>query len=113
MIDLSLYRCRIGIFCGGKGWDSGQGGELKDQCQDFSVFNPTNILYSTKFYRFEQASMSFEEAIIHKTSYFTSNKIFMLLYLYIMLIFSTIILSFTCSPKFNISYTVHPGVVYL
>ena len=119
MIDLSLYRCRIGLYGGGVG--KGNGGNFKDrggfnsrpQGQDYSVFIPTGCPTSTKFYLFEQSNNKFEENIVHSSNYFMYNKLFMLLYFYLILIFTIITFSFVCSTNFKISLNICPGVVYL
>ena len=113
MIDISVYRFRIGIFAGGKGVV--KGGNLRNENFDFSVFSPTNRPHSTKFYLYNQSSMDIEENVVHKNSYFIHSNLFMLLYLYIILIFTMITSYFVCSPDFNISisYNICPGVLYL
>ena len=119
MIDISLYRRRIGLFCGGGG--DRLGSKLKDQSnnqyEDYksSVFSPTNMPHSTKFNLYNQSSMELEENVVHKNSYFIHSNLFMLLYLYTILIFTMITSYFVCSPDFNIaiSYNICPGVVYL
>ena len=111
MIDISIYRCRIGTFSGGKGL--GKGGNLRNGSYDFSVFSPTNSPKSTKFYMFEHSTKQFEENVVHNGIYFTYTKLFMLFYFYIMLIFTMITLSFVCSPNFKVNHNIYPGVVYL
>ena len=115
MIDLSVYRYRIGIFGGGKG--GRLGGKLKDQDKNQghkpSVFSPTNRPQSTKFNLFNLSSMELEENIVHSNSYFMHTNLCMLLYLSIILIFMLITSSFVCSPNFKISQNIFPGVVYL
>ena len=115
MIDLALYRCRIGLFCGcgvgrlgGKSKDRG-----KDQYHKPYVFSPTNRPQSTKFNLFNKSTMEPEENIVHNTTYFMHTKFYMLLYLYMILIFTLITLSIVCLPDFMISLNIYPGVVYL
>ena len=111
MIDLALYRCRIGLFCAGAGGRVGD--KIKDQGKHKyhkpSVFSPTNRPQSTKFNTYSHSSMELEENIVHSNSYFMHNN----LYLCIILIFMLITSSFVCSPTFKISHNICPGVVYL
>ena len=111
MIDLALYRCRVGIF-GGGGF-RGKGSSAKNQGQRFSVFSPTGCPRPTKFYRFDQSNNTVEENLIHSGKYFTYTKFNMLLYFYIILLFTIISLSIVNSPNFNISPNICPDVMYL
>ena len=115
MIDLAVYRYRIGIFGGGQG--GRLGGKVKDrgkhQNHKPSVFSPTNRPQSTKFNIYNKSSMELEENIVHSNSYFMHNSLYMLLYLCIILVFMLITSSFICSPNFKISHNICPGVVYL
>ena len=83
MIDLAVYRYRIGVFDGGQG--GSLGGKVKDQREHQghkpSVFSPTNRPQSTKFNMYNYSSMEFEENIVHSNSYFMHNNLCMLLYL--------------------------------
>ena len=110
MIDISIYRCRIGIYAGGRGLE--KGGNSRNENYDFSVFSP-NCPRSTKFYLFEQSTKQFEENVVHGGKYFTNTKLFMLFYFYIMLLFTMITQSIVCSPNFKINYNIYSGVVYL
>ena len=85
----------------------------KNKNQDNSVFSPTNCPLPTKFYLFDQCSKKIEENIVHGNSDYIITNFLMLLYFYIILIFTMISLSFVCSPGFNISLNLHPGVMYL
>ena len=111
MIDLAVYRYRIGIFGGGQG--GGLGGKIKDQGKHKyhkpSFFSQTNRHQTTKFNTYSHSSMELEENIVHSNSYFMHNN----LYLCIILIFMLITSSFVCSPTFKISHNICPGVVYL
>ena len=115
MIDLAVYRYRIGIFGGGQG--GRLGGKVKDQGKHHhhkpSVFSPTNRPQSTKFNIYNHSSMELEENIVHINSYFMHTNLCMLLYLCIILIFMIITSSFVFSPDFKISHNICPGVVYL
>ena len=111
MIDLALYRCRIGIF-GGGGF-RGKGSTLQNKGQKFSVFSPTGCPSSTKFYRFEKSSNKCEENVVRSSNYFMYSNLFMLLYFYIILLFTIITLPIVLSPSFKISHIICPGVMYL
>ena len=91
----------------------GRGSKLNDEVDEYSVFSPTNSPQSTKFYLFEPSSMTLEENIVHCPKVCMFKKLFMSLYLYIILMFTLITLSFLCSPHFTVSCILNPGVVYL
>ena len=115
MIDIELYRCRIGIFCGGGGCGKGNNFNFKNTAQDFSVFSPTNNLHSTKFYRLNTSTMKMEENIVHSDRHTTTNIMYTLLYFYFIMLFTIISLSFLCSPMHSINslHHLYSGVVYL
>ena len=113
MIDLALYRCRIGLYTRGRAREGFNCGNSKNINYDDSVFSPTNCPRPTKFYRFDPVSREMEENIVHGNRDFIPTNFFMLLYFYIILMFTAISLSFVCSPNFNISFDLHSGVVYL
>ena len=114
MIDLAVYRYRIGIFGGGMG--GRLGGKLKDQgknqCHKPDVFSPTNRPQSTKFNLYNYSSMELEENIVRSNSYFIHTSLFMLLYLCIILIFMLITSYIVCLPVFDISHNIYAQVLY-
>ena len=77
-----LCRHGIGLFGGGGGGRSGDKLKTQDKNQYHkpSVFSPTNMPQSTKFNRYSQFSMEFDENIVHYNSYFMNTKLCMLLY---------------------------------
>ena len=91
MIDLELYRCRVGLFSGG-----GVRGKVKSFHQDFSVFSPY-CNKSTKFYSFDRNTGYVNENIVHCQKHFIHKTLLILFYLYLLstfvLVSSSIILS--------------------
>ena len=74
----------------------GGGDKLKDHGKDQYhkpyAFSPTDMPQSTQFNLFNKSTMEPDENIVHSTSYFMHTKFYMLLYLYMILIFTLITL---------------------
>ena len=107
MIDLVLYRCRIGGFCGGMGR-----GKNKVSTKDYSMISSKDLPKYTKFLCFEPSTMHIEENVIYGPEYYTQISILMILYLYIISIFGLVTSSLISSPKFIIPRLLFPGMSY-
>ena len=83
MIDLVLYRCRIGVYAGG----SFRGDIMKRSSQESSIFLPY-CPKSTKFYHMDKSTMHTEELTVHSQQYFINTKISCLLYIYLIMFFT-------------------------
>ena len=77
MIDLALYRCRIGLYTRGRARGGFNSGNSKNQNRNYdnSVFSPTNCPRPTKFYRYDPVSKEMEENIVHGNEDFIPTNI--------------------------------------
>ena len=110
MIDLVLYRCRVGEYAGGKF----RGDSRNTHSQESSVFSPS-CPKSTKFYYMDKSTMHINEQTVHSQQYFIESKVFSILYIYLILFFALISLLMVYSTSFSIPRVlkIGPGVVYL
>ena len=106
MIDLQLYRCRVGIFSGG-----GVRGNGKSLNQDFSVFSPY-CNESTKFYCFDQNTGYVNENVVHCQKHFIRKILLILFYLYLISIFALVSSLMELSANFP-NYSVFQSVNFV
>ena len=95
MIDLELYRCRVGTF-NGQGckrlWNSKRGG---GQFMDFSAFNPYNRPTSIKFWGLDVGTRSRFENLIHSPLVQNQNLFLLIFYIYFVLTLIPLMLSYS------------------
>ena len=111
MIDLVLYRHRIGAYAGG----SGRGKVLKSQDQDYSVFSPY-CPKSTKFWFLDSSTMHTDERVVHPQQHFIHMNIYLSFYSYLILLFALISLTMVHSTSFSVPHigtNYYMGVLYL
>ena len=110
MMDLMLYRCRIGVYAGGRF----RGESRKNLSRNSSIFLPS-CHKSTKFYYMDKSTKHINEQTVHSQQYFTHIKIFSVLYVYLILFFALISLLMIHSVSLSIPQTLHicPGAMYL
>ena len=106
MIDIQLYRCRVGIFSGG-----GVRGNGKSLNQDFSVFSPY-CNESTKFYCFDQNTGYVNENIVHCQKHFIRKTLSILFYSYLISIFVLVSSLMVLSANFP-NYSVFQSVNFV
>ena len=101
MIDLALYRCRVGVYAG-----VGLGGYyILFQKQDYSVFSQ-NCPQFTKFVYLDKSIMQIEERVVHSKQ---QVKILLLFYLYLISIFALISLLMVHSVNFTTPQSLRCG----
>ena len=104
MIDITLYRFRIGVFGGGS-----VRGRVAFRNKGHSDFI-TYYLKSVKFYRLNTNNMHFEENIVHSQKHFIHSNMLLLLYIYFISFFTCTSLLMINSTSFSISHLVNPAI---
>ena len=116
MIDLELYRSRIGIFGGGMGKGKGvkgcgKGNADGKQFTNPSAFNPHNRPGPMKFFKCDNTG-TWSENIIRSPPEFFHQSLHITLYSYIMLMFLLITLSIVSSHTFIVNIP-HSSLPYI
>ena len=113
MIDLNVYRCRVGLFCGGlyRGIRKRNTKNKTKTFLDNSAFSPHSIPEFVGFCWLDTNTGLISENVIHSPLKNNHTSLMSLLYIYFILTITTIMLSLISSPNFT--FTVRPSFAYL
>ena len=95
------------MFCGGMG--SGKG---RTKFPSYSAFDEVNLPEYTKFYSFEPNTFHTIENVIYGPYHNTKIIMTMILYLYIIFLFSVVSLSLLCTHSFSIPTVRYPSMLF-